>query len=298
MCCTVDHEAGGGSFIGSEEGGDKEMTRRRWFRPALALALVLAFSLSGAPAAWAVVPPNNGFDNATVITSLPFSDSLDTTDATKANDDPDCSGAEDSHTVWYSFTPAADTDVSANTFGSDYDTTLSAYTGTRGALSQVACSDDSADSLQSAILFTASAGVTYHLMVASFDGASGGAMVLSVAVAPPPLRMRITIGPNGSVNADGVARIRGTLTCSRRANPVNLFGSLRQERRTSVTLGYFDVAVRCSAGSQRWRARVVGETGFYRDGRARATVAATFADELRGETTSVSGAGGVTLHRR
>jgi hypothetical protein len=78
---------------------------------------------------------------------------------------------------------------------------------------------------------------------------------------------------------------------------VDLLGSVRQQRANGATLGYFDGSVSCS-GMTRWRARVVGETGFYRPGRVRATVAATFTDELRGETTDMSTAENVTLHLR
>ena len=48
-------------------------------------------------------------------------------------DDPanDCIGG---HTVWYQFTPSEDIRVNANTFGSDYDTGIAVYTGTRGTL--------------------------------------------------------------------------------------------------------------------------------------------------------------------
>jgi hypothetical protein len=46
--------------------------------------------------------------------------------------------------------------IEANTFGSDYDTTLSVYTGSRGALTQIACNDD-ADLLQSLVRFNATA---------------------------------------------------------------------------------------------------------------------------------------------
>jgi hypothetical protein len=273
------------------------MSRRRWIRPALALALGLTLPMLGTSAALAAPPSNDGFINATAIPNLPFHDAIDTTEATRVGTDPDCSGAGDGHTVWYSLTPSADVEIAANTFGSDYDTTLSAYTGTRTSLTQVACNDDSGDTLQSAILFSASAGVNYHIMVASFDDGPGGAMELSVAVAPPPIQLTITIASNGSVNADGVARIHGTLTCSRPADPVNLLGSLRQQRPNGATLGYFDGSVSC-LGTTRWRARVVGETGFYHPGKVRATVAASFTDELRGDTTRVSAAGNVKLRLR
>jgi hypothetical protein len=273
------------------------MSTRRWIRPVLALVLGLTLPMLGATAALAAPPANNGFNNATVIPNLPFHDAIDTTEATRVASDPDCSGGGDSHTVWYSFTPSADQDISANTFGSDYDTTLSAYTGTLGSLTQVACNDDTGGTVQSAILFSVSAGVNYHLMVASFDDSPGGAMELSVAVAPPPVRITITIAPNGSVNVNGVVRIHGTITCSRPADPVDLLGSVRQERSGGATLGYFDGSVSCS-GATRWSARVVGETGVFHEGRVRATVAASFTDELRGETKRASAARSVTLHLR
>jgi hypothetical protein len=51
-------------------------------------------------------PANDDIANATPITSLPFDDSLDTTEATMAPDDPDCFG--NGPTVWYTFTPTED----------------------------------------------------------------------------------------------------------------------------------------------------------------------------------------------
>ena len=271
------------------------MPKRRLSRSAAVLALAVMLTVLEAQAALAIPPSNDNFNNATVISGLPFDDSLDTTDATRAADDPDCSGAGDGHSVWYVFTPSADTDVLASTSGSDYDTTLSAYTGPRTSLNQVACNDDS-DGLQSRIAFQALAGTTYHLMVASFDDGDGGNLVLSVAVAPPPLRMHISIARRGSVTGVGIARIHGTLTCSRTASPIDLLGSLRQQRGVSVTLGYFDGSVNCP-GTITWSAIVIGETGFYGRGSARATVAASFVDPLLGEQTRASAARTVRLRR-
>jgi hypothetical protein len=270
------------------------MSKRGLSRSASVLALAMVLSLLGGQAAFAAPPSNDNFNGATVISSLPFGDSLDTTEATRANNDPDCSGG-DGHTVWYVFTPSADTDVTANTFGSDYDTTLSAYTGPRNSLNQVACNDDSG-STQSLILFRALAGTPYHLMVASFDDTDGGNMVLSVAAAPPPVRLRIFIAPNGSVTGAGVATIHGRLTCSRAVSPVDLLGSLRQQRRGGVTLGYFDGPVNCP-GTTAWSATVVGETGFYGPGDAKATVAAAFIDPIRQEPARASAARTVHLSR-
>jgi hypothetical protein len=123
-------------------------------------------------------PANDDFDTATVVTGLPFIDSISTVDATTAGDDPFCNGFE--HTVWYSFTPAQDVTIRADTSGSDYATSLSVYTGSRGALSQVACA-----SFPAQVTFSASANTTYFFMVASVCcGTPGGNLVFRLN--PPP----------------------------------------------------------------------------------------------------------------
>jgi hypothetical protein len=105
--------------------------------------------------------PNDDFDNATTITSLPFSDTLDTAAATVAPDDPtDCAGTN-VHTVWYAFTPSADAALTADTSQSSYLAVICVYTGSRGALNKVA------DGLQQAS-FQATAGITYYFMVADY----------------------------------------------------------------------------------------------------------------------------------
>ncbi|MCA1700981.1 MAG: hypothetical protein LC790_19630, partial [Actinobacteria bacterium] len=62
------------------------------------LALCAALALAPA-AAIAAPPPNDDFDSATRISSLSFTDSLNTTGATTASGDPFCAG--NGHTVWY-----------------------------------------------------------------------------------------------------------------------------------------------------------------------------------------------------
>jgi hypothetical protein len=139
----------------------------------------LLFALVNVPPALAQ-PANDDFDSATVIGSLPFTDSIGTAEAATAFDDPFCNGNE--HTVWYSFTPAANATIQADTSGSDYDTTLSVYTGSRGALSQVGCA-----SFPAQVTFTASANTTYFFMVASACcGGPGGALVFNVVELKPP----------------------------------------------------------------------------------------------------------------
>jgi hypothetical protein len=111
-----------------------------------------------------------------VVPALPFTDSVFTAGATTAADDPSCGG--NAHSVWYSFTPTRDMPVRADTSGSDYATSLGVYTGSRAALSEVACQSSPAR-----IIFSATANTTYFFMVA---GVPGGTLVFNVAEGPPP----------------------------------------------------------------------------------------------------------------
>jgi hypothetical protein len=256
------------------------MLRRSSVRALLAALAAAALALSVTTPVLAQAPSNDDFDNATTIPGLPFSDSLNTAEATTAADDPDCVG--NGHTVWYSFTPAADVEVSASTFGSDYDTTLSAYTGARGTLTQIACNDDSGG-LQSRILFQANAGETYHLMVGSFFDSPGGNLVLSVDEAPPPLSLALTIDPTGSVSRAGVATVHGTVTCSREAPGVSILGTIRQQVSKKVAaVATYSATVDC-AGTSAWSASAAGETAPFKRGNAQVTASVSYFDQGRGE---------------
>jgi hypothetical protein len=124
-------------------------------------------------------PPNDTIDQAVPITTLPFTDELDVSGATRAPEDPVCLG--EGGTVWYALTLAEETRVELNTFGSDYDTTLAAYTDDEGALTEIACNDDTRD-LQSRIRFTAGADTTYLIMVSAFqEDEFGGQLVLNAS---------------------------------------------------------------------------------------------------------------------
>ncbi|TEU18745.1 MAG: hypothetical protein E3J25_00830, partial [Anaerolineales bacterium] len=139
----------------------------------------------------AVAPPtNDDFDSATVVPSLPFADSVQATIATRAADDPPtaCTDTYD-HSVWYQITPSQETHVMVDTFESSYDTMLAVYTGARGALAELVCSDDFAShwgftSVRSAVAWQALPGTTYHVMVASSHSAAAGDLVIRFDTAP------------------------------------------------------------------------------------------------------------------
>jgi hypothetical protein len=161
---------------------DAKMIRR-----VLAPLFSMAVLLPAAPALAQGTPANDDFNSATIISALPFSDNLDATGATSASDDPTVCGNNGS--VWYSFTPSQNEAISANTFGSNYDTVLAVYTGIRGALTPVTCNDDSAGSGQSQVNFIATAGTTYFFMISQCcgsGGTGGGQVVFNVSAPAPP----------------------------------------------------------------------------------------------------------------
>jgi hypothetical protein len=127
------------------------------------------------------LPSNDLRANATPIEGIPFNDLVDTRTATTSPDDPvhSCTGSQDSTTVWYRFTPATTGFVKVNTFGSDYDSVLTAYDGTPSPTTEIACNDDTGGP-QSKIGFFALAGTTYWIEAAGFLTTPGGTLVLTL----------------------------------------------------------------------------------------------------------------------
>jgi hypothetical protein len=122
--------------------------------------------------------PNDDFDSATLIETLPFSDMLDTSTATIASDDPplpDCDLAPGGATVWYQFTPTSKGYLKADTEGSNYDTILGVWTGNRGDLTLVACDDDGGTGLLSSLGTLVGANETYYIEVSQYAESLSGA---------------------------------------------------------------------------------------------------------------------------
>jgi len=148
------------------------LTRQRALLIGVALSVMAALTVAAPTAAFAQ-PANDSFSSPVAVTGLPFTTTVDTTEATADPTDP--TGCSANGSVWFTFTPATDMRLQVDTVGSDYDTVLSAWTGGPGSFQQVACNDDTIG-LQSRITVAATAGTTYHFMVARCcgDGGSGG----------------------------------------------------------------------------------------------------------------------------
>lgn len=130
---------------------------------------------SSTPTSTPARPANDNFEQAMAVTPLPFDHETDITTATSATDDPRlCIGSPGGATVWYRFTAPAAGVLTIDTFGSDYDTVLAIFTGSRGALTRLVCNDDY-DSLQSFVTLNVTAGATYFIDVASYLSSGSGA---------------------------------------------------------------------------------------------------------------------------
>jgi hypothetical protein len=97
-----------------------------WRKQLPAVLIVSLLSLLLVTPSYAAPPSNDELATATSIGALPFTDALNTSDATASAGDPtDCTN---NGSIWYTFTPTTDMRISAATFGSNYDTVFSAYT--------------------------------------------------------------------------------------------------------------------------------------------------------------------------
>ena len=138
-------------------------------------------------------PPNDNWALAEVVSTAPYASGVDTSGATGEATDPSPCASIGALSVWYKLTLPANGTVTADTFGSNYDTVLAAYSGTPGSFSELACNDDSAGTIQSQISFAGTAGVTYSFMVSAY-GTLGGNLAFNltydspiVSLSPPGL---------------------------------------------------------------------------------------------------------------
>lgn len=131
----------------------------------------LAFHLDYAPNA----PLNDPCGGATIVTGSPYQDVVYTVAATTAPGEPPspCGNQSAAKSVWYRFTAMASGILFLQTYGSDYDTILSIWSGGCGALVPEGCNDDAPGSPQSSLTFPAGKGITYHIRIAAYNGDGG-----------------------------------------------------------------------------------------------------------------------------
>jgi hypothetical protein len=161
--------------------------------------------------------PGDNCQSPRVVAPVPYLDAVDTRSATSSSDDPvSCTGSQDTNTVWYALTSATNTEYGVDTSLSDYDTVVSVYTGTCGALTRVACNDDFGNppdnGNRSLLTFSGTAGVTYLIEV-SGKGA-GGSLKIRIGY---PIITRIRFPPTvpvfgDALEIDGAGFVSGNAT--------------------------------------------------------------------------------------
>ncbi|MBU6399877.1 MAG: hypothetical protein KGS61_06125 [Verrucomicrobia bacterium] len=127
---------------------------------------------------------NDNFAERTAVTSLPAQITADTTGATKEPGEPDHGGNSGGHSLWWSWTPTADGQLTVTTAGSNFDTLLGVYTGTLVSALTTIGSQDQGQSNES-ITFHARAGVRYAIAVDGYDGQVGAAVLNLSFIASP-----------------------------------------------------------------------------------------------------------------
>ncbi len=113
---------------------------------------------------------NDDFNNAVVISSMPYSiEGINTSGATQASDDPliTALGSKGYASAWFKYVSPYDATLTVDTSGSNYDTVLNVWQGSRGALSNRAYNDDYGG-LSSRVELQVNAGQTYYIEVTQY----------------------------------------------------------------------------------------------------------------------------------
>src|SRR3954453_22476053 len=113
------------------------------FRRAAVAALVFAKLVMSEGTALAVAAGNDVYGGRTVVGAIPFTDSLDTTEASTDSNDSDvnvqCGAPATAASVWYEVTAVADGGLAADVSSSTYSAGVIVATGSPGSWSLVAC---------------------------------------------------------------------------------------------------------------------------------------------------------------
>ena len=205
-------------------------------------------------------PPNDDWDTATIVTGVPYQLTESTLDATTAADDDFFYSRK---TVWFSFTPSADARIAISTIGSDYQTDVAVYTGTRNSRGYASC-DYPLTSIQ---WCNVAAGTTYHIVVSAAYGV-GGTLVFSVLDLPTielTIDERVVIGHPSSPSA---VRVSGTVLCSEQMT-LYFEAWLIQGNASSASSGQ----IGCSSTLSSWTVDVP-DYGYFTPGAGTATMSA------------------------
>ena len=146
---------------------------------------ILLLTLSSVQPALAAAP-NNDFANATIVTSLPFDDTVDTTVGTSeleaGEQTPACTNGAFGRSVWYRFTPTTRIAVSA-TIQADFPSAYALYTG--NSLDSLTAIDDECSG--AGAFYILEPNMTYYFQIGSSGIlAQGGTVHFHLETVAPP----------------------------------------------------------------------------------------------------------------
>jgi Family of unknown function (DUF6299) len=236
-----------------------------WFFRLL-LGATFAALVIAVPAA-AAAPANDTFPSAVTISALPFSETLDTMQATADADDAEananCGAPATEASVWYAFTPASSTGVSVDVSGSDYSAGVIVVTGSPGSFSLVTCGPG-------LVGFSATAGTTYYILAfdATPGGTNGGTLQITVSEAAVP-EAAVTVDPTATVDPrTGLVTVTGTFTCANADFALISVTVTQRVGRFTIT-GFAGFSPNpCDGQSHTWSADVTGSNGRFAGGPA------------------------------
>lgn len=219
---------------------------------------------------FAAAPSNDTYAGRTVIGSLPFTDSVDTTDARVGTHDAEmnseeCGAPATDASVWYQLTAPSDGTLLVDVSASSFSAGVIVATGAPGSFSFVSCGPG-------AVPFFAEDGVRYIIL--AFDDqedgfGNGGTLEITVDSAPPPPEVDLTVNPVASFDAKtGSATVRGTVTCIGNAFDTFIDVDMRQRVGRLLITGFGETGFSCDGTTQAWSVEVFPDNGLFKGGQA------------------------------
>lgn len=244
-------------------------------RAVLFLAMLALGSLGLATPVLAATPSNDLYAGRTVISATPFTDSIDTAEATTDADDAEanaqCGAPATDASVWYEYVATSDAGFIVDTNSSSYSTGIIVATGGPGSFAVFTCGPGSA-------FVSATTGETYAILVFDYQGdggGNGGTLNIRIGDVPPPPVLDVTIASSGSFNAKtGAATIRGTVSCT----GGDVYGKNFIDVQVGQQIGRFKFSGEgfttfpCDGTAQTWSAEVFSSTGKFAGGKATVTM--------------------------
>jgi hypothetical protein len=167
--------------------------------------------------------------------------------------------------VWFRTRPGVTRVVRFSTLGSDYDTVLAVFRGSRDNRTLIACADDSFESAASARQVRLVAGNSYWVAVSaccSRSGAQGGRLVLKTFL-PSAAGVSVAVGSVETGAVSGRLIVHGTMQCN---TPSEVSFSLSASQRVAAGLNVasgegfsFDI---CGPAAKPWAVTVNSLTGW------------------------------------